>query len=230
MEEDKRSCGRIFLDGLYYKNPVLSLFLGLTLAVLCTTTLESALFISVIVLIDLVIVETFLSAVRKWMGKLSSYLLALNLSAHICTALAFLIAWLFPYAIIESVAPYESILINALVPFIATSSVILCKGREANHLRVGQALCDSLGSGIGFMWALLLIALIREILGTGELCFTISMTEQIYVHLFDTGFDLMVQPVGGLFLTGFISGIHLGFVRRHDKKLERERNLAQIGE
>ena len=228
--EEKRSLGRIFLDGIYLDNPVLSLFLGLTLAVLCTTTLEQGLFIAAIVLVDLVIVETVLAALRRWLGKYSSYVLALLMSACISVALAFVVAWLCPYVIIESIAPYDNVLINSLVPFIASSSLILCKGKDANGLTAGQAFFDSLGSGIGFLLAMALIGVVREILGTGEITFTFSMTSRFVIHITDRTFPIFLEPFGGLFMTGFFSGIHLGIVRRIKNRSAGKKALAEKGE
>ncbi len=181
-----------------------------------------------IVLVDLVIVETVLAALRRCLGKYSSYVLALILSACISTALAFVVAYLCPYVIIESIAPFDNILINSLVPFISTSSIILCKGKEANHLKVGQALCDSLGSGIGFLLALCIIGLVREILGTGELTFTFSMDSRFVIDFTDTYyFPILLEPFGGLMITGIFSGIHLAIVKRHNNRVARKQAMAE---
>lgn len=209
----KRNIFLTFLDGIYLKNPVLSLFLGLTLAVICTTSFQTALYVSAIVLVDMVIVELFVSIFHKQLGKALSYVLAAILSASIaCIAFMVLSAY-YPLVIIEGVGEYGNVIIASFIPFVATTSAVLVKGENASELDAGHAIADSLGSGIGFALALSIIGIIREILGTGELVFTYNEYIQFYVHIMDFTLPFVLQPIGGLLFAGLVCGFHASICR-----------------
>lgn len=199
---------KIFIDGLYVKNPVLSLFLGLTLAVLATTCLSNAVVISLIVLVSLVITEFVISLLRNKIDHFVSCLIAILICAFTSTLVSFLLAAFYPSIGLETYSDYSNTLVTGVVPFAAVSSIYLFKGKEALTLKPGEALADSIGSGLGFLFALCLIAFFREILATGELAFSFPDGTQGYVHLFDFTIPFLAQPFGGLLFTGLFSGFH----------------------
>lgn len=199
---------KIFIDGLYVKNPVLSLFLGLTIAVLGTTCLSNAIAVSVIVLVTLVITEVATSLLRNKVDYFISCIIAVLISAMMSTLATFLLAAFYPSIGLESYSDYSNTLVTGVIPFVAVSSIYLCKGKEALELKPNEALADSFGSGLGFLFALCIIAFFREILATGELSFSFPDGTQLYVHLFDFTMPIFAQPFGGLLFTGLVSGFH----------------------
>lgn len=214
----KRNVFLTFLDGIYLKNPVFSLFLGLTLAVLCTTTLQNAAFISAIVLVDMLIVEIFISLFHKRLGKLAGYVIAALLSAAVSVISSMVLAAYYPIVVLPGFTTVTTVLINSLIPFVTTTSAVLIKGEEATERNVLHAFADALGSGIGFALALGLIALFREFIGTAQLQFVYQdfsapegmavVTLTYSIKEWTWTLPAILNPFGGFLLTGFFSGIH----------------------
>ena len=213
----KRNVFLTFLDGIYLKNPVFSLFLGLTLAVLCTTSLQVSLYISAIVLVDMLVVEIFVSLFHKHLGKLAGYVCAALLSAAISVLGTLLLAAYYPVTIIDGLTPFSSAVIASFIPFVTTTSAVLIKGQEATERSLPQAIADALGSGIGFAFALALISVFREFIGTAQLQFVIgglgegNTTVSLVVCKIKNWtwtMPAILNPFGGFLITGFFAGIH----------------------
>lgn len=211
----------IFIEGLYMKNPVLGLFLGLSVAVLATTTLFNAVVVSLLVLVILIVGEFVVSLFRKHLNSFFASLIFVFIAASISTIASFLLGAYYPSIGLESYADFSNTLVTGLVPFIASSSIYVFNAKEALEYNPGQAFVDSFASGLGFLFALALIAFFREILATGELCFTLPSGVQSYVHLFDFTLPILGQPFGGLLFTGLFSGLHGCIVNRIKKAQQK---------
>ncbi len=64
--------------------------------------------------------------------------------------------------------------------------------------KVGAALLDAIGMGLGFTIALVMIGVVREVLGNGSL---------FDIPIFGTSFEpwiIMILPPGGFFTLGFL--------------------------
>ena len=131
----KRNVLLTFFDGIYLKNPVFSLFLGLTLAVICTTSFQSSLYIAGIVLVDMLVVELFIAIFRKHLGKLSSYVIAALLSATISVLATMLLESWYAFIVIEGLSVWTNCIIASFIPFIATTSAVgyRIRHRLGNH-------------------------------------------------------------------------------------------------
>lgn len=219
----KRNVFLTFLDGIYLKNPVFSLFLGLTLAVLCTTSFQTALYVSAIVFADMLVVEFVVSLFHKGLGKVSAYVVSALLSAAVAVVCNMVLAAYYPLVIIEGLSPYTNAIIASFIPFVATTSAVLCKGQEAFERSVPQAIADALGSGIGFALALCLIAFFREFIGTAKIQFTISedSMKAIKITNWDWTLPAILTPFGGFLLTGFFSGIHASICKTFEGRKEK---------
>lgn len=217
----KRNLFLTFLDGIYLKNPILSLFLGLTLAVLVTTNVQASVYLGAIVLVVLVVVELFCSLFRKFLGKILSYVLAAILSASLSCIAVMLLSAYYPIVAIEGVGGFANVLIVSLIPFVSTTSAVLVKGEKATELGFGHALFDALGSGIGFILALALIAFFRELLGTGELVWTLDAERQLFVHVMDFTLPFILNPFGGFVMTGLVAGFHASICRAFEGRKKK---------
>ncbi|MFA6624835.1 MAG: Rnf-Nqr domain containing protein [Bacilli bacterium] len=207
MKNTKKSFGQSFLTGLFFKNPAFSLYLGLAVAVLGTTMLENAFVIGILVLVNLVICNVLVSLLRKNLSKAEALVLTAILSAGLVTFEMILLKAFFP-AIADSEALYKNTLVITFIPFLATSSLVLAKSEQALSNDPLTSLADSLGSGIGYLLALLLIALFREVLATGEISFTTGENVQLVIHLFDIKMSAFGKAFGGFFFLGIFAGLH----------------------
>jgi Na+-translocating ferredoxin:NAD+ oxidoreductase subunit E len=216
----KTSFGTAFLNGLFFENPVLSLFLGLSVAVLATGTFENALVMSLLIFIDLLVTVCLVSAFRNLLSKTGAFLMAALLSAGIASIASYVLYAFFPSIMVAGYFPYANTLILAFAPFVATSSLVFTKAADALNRRFLESFADALGSGLGYLLALCLVGLLREITGTGELTFTVEGVGQYYVTIFHGGVSLLGGLFGGYLYLGLIAGLHgtiVAALNRHKK-------------
>ena len=216
-----KKLGRIFVEGLYLKNPVFGLFIGLTLVVLGTTTLFNAVVIGVITSISLIITETIVSLFRKHLDYFVSCLVAALIAAMVTTICSFLLSAFYPTIGLEGYSEFTNTLLTSFLPFASCSFIYLFKAKQALQLKVDEAIVDSIASSLGFILALALIAVVREILATGEIVFTFTNNVQGYVHLWDFTLPIFGEPFGGLLFTGLFSGLHQCIVNRYEETRHR---------
>ena len=194
--EKKKSALNIFLDGLLYKNPILSLFLGIAVAVLVSSQLEVALLAGAVVLVDLLITSCVVGALRKHLDKITAALVALFISAGIAASFVM---------VFTKFAANASILLAA-VPFVATTSIVIEKSEEHLSRSVKETLIDSLGSGLGFIIAIAIVAVICEFFGTGGINFNVFSGAD-KVTILSKPISYLAKPFGGLLVTGVVCGI-----------------------
>ena len=206
--ENKKSFLKSFLDGLYFKNPLLSLFLGLTLAVLATNRLQTSLMIGLIVIITMFITLSVISLLRKHLDKVTATIAAAIISAGLASIFAMLIDSLLPGLMNAEESKYKLVLFT-VIPFVSTTSLVLAKSEECLSRSYSETVADVLGSGLGYVLALALIAVIREILSTGAITFVDNAGKLYGPILFKSGYiKMFADPFGGLLFVGLFAGIH----------------------
>ena len=217
MEQTKKGFLSSFLDGLYFNNPVLTLFLGLTLAVLATTRFQTALMVGVLTLFILFFTVLIVSLCHSFLNKVGATILSAILSACFATVTMLLLVAYAPKLI--DTENEKAIALLTLVPFISTTSLVLIKGQESLEHPLSDNLGDALGSGIGFLLALVLIAFVRELLATGAITFTaIDGTSSTWTAWSGWTLGILSQPFGGFFLVAIFSGIHLAILEAKKQK------------
>ena len=203
-----KKLGRIFADGFHFKNPGLGLFIGLTLSVLATTSLFNAVVIGIITAIALIISENFVSIFRKHLDFFVTSLIVGLLAAATSTVASLLLAAYYPSIGLEGYSEFSNNLLTTFIPFTSCTFIYLCKAKHALNMKPVEALVDSVSSGLGFIVALALIGVIREIISTGEIVFTFSNNVQGFIHLWDFKLPIFGQPFGGLLVTALLAGLH----------------------
>lgn len=213
-----------FVNSLFFKNPVLSLFMGLTLVVIATTRVEIALIISLIVLVDLLLSNIIISLLRKYLGKISSYILDTIISATVAVIFSILIDRLIPGFLNAEESKYSLVLFG-VIPFISTNSIAIAKCEDDLERGFVETLGDAIGSAISFLVVTVVIALIREILISGSITWTLIDGKIAKWTLWDSkvfSISIMSNPFGGILLVGMFSGIHLYYVNKVKSKQKLE--------
>ena len=81
---------------------------------------------------------------------------------------------------------------------------------------------DAIGTGIGYMIALLIVSAIREILGTGAIAFGVyfPIGTEVHLHLFpqEYAFSIFVQSAGGFLALGIVLAVMAFFKNRKEAK------------
>ena len=173
MEEDtrkeaygvKQSRGAVFwkelVKGLVISNPVFILTLGLCPVLAVTNSIDNALGMGAGVIFVLLCSNIIISAIRKVIPALVRIPVFIVIIATFVTILSLVFEAYLP-PLHESLGIYLSLIV--------VNCIILGRAEVfASKNNVLFSIADAIGIGLGFTIALLMIALFREILGTGSL-------------------------------------------------------------
>lgn len=190
--------------GFFKNNPVLGLSLGLTTALAVTTSLTSAVGMGIIMMLLLYVTSILCGIVKK--GVSEAFALPVNL---IIIASLVKLAELLAMAY----APTISKGVGIFLPLLVSSSLLLFGAGtfDKEEDRVGNQLGISVKAGLSYFFAIVLVALIREILGTGGISFVdpFSGTQLFSYTLIPTDYvlNLFVQPAGALLVVGVVAAV-----------------------
>ncbi len=150
-----------FIQGILPENPVYRQFLGLCPTLAVTGGLKPALTMAVAVGFVLLCANVVTSLIRNLLKPhLRIVVFTLTIATFVTIVDRFLAAYL--YQMSKALGPY--------IPLIIVNCIIICRCEVcASRQSVPAAAADAIGQSIGFGLALIGIATIREILGTGML-------------------------------------------------------------
>lgn len=180
-----------FLKGIFKENPTFVLVLGL-----CPTLAVS---VSVINGIGMGIAATFvllgsniiISLLRNFIPD------RIRIPCFIVVIATFVT---ITELVMKAYSPALNRALGIYVPLIVVNCIVLGRAEAyAQKQTVANSLFDGLGMGVGFIWALILISGIRELLGSGKLLgYTL-------VKGFQPAF-VLVMPSGALLVIGLLLG------------------------
>ncbi len=201
-----------FVRGVWRENPVLVQMLGLCPALAVTNTVVNSFAMGVATFFVLtgssLLVSTFKNFIPNQV-RISTYIVIIATFVTVTDMT------------LEAVVPNIHKELGAFIALIVVNCMIL--GRQeafASKRPVGRALLDAVGTGIGFMIALLILGTVREILGSGTV---------LGISLFGPNFEpwvVFVLPPGGFLTIGFVL---LGLNSYQRRKEQRARALSGGG-
>ena len=149
------------MRGVIRENPVFVTLLGLCPALAITTHVVNAVGLGTAVLVVLVASNLTVSLIRAVIPSRIQYPVFLAVIAvHVTVVDLSMQAYL----------PALSARLGIFVPLIVVNCAVLARADVfARHAPPARAILDGLGVGIGFILALALIAVVREVLGTGTI-------------------------------------------------------------
>ena len=176
--------------GIWRENPVLIQVLGLCPTLAVTNTVANSIAMGVATMIVLLGSSVFVAALRKFIPgevRITSYILII---ATFVSIVDYGLAAMFPDL---------SRALGAFIALIVVNCIILGR-QEAFSAKntVWRSALDAVGTGIGFMIALLMMGAIRELLGSGSL---------LGFDVMGPSFEpwvIMVLPPGGFFTLGWV--------------------------
>jgi len=176
------------IRGIWKENPVLVQLLGLCPALAVTNTVANSLAMGFATFFVLLGSSILVSTFKRWIPK------EVRISAYILIIATFVtIADL----VLAAVVPDIHKALGAFIALIVVNCMIL--GRQeafAAKNTVGRAVLDAVGTGIGFLIALLMMGGVREVLGNGTF---------LDYPVMGQGFEpwvIMILPPGGFFSLG----------------------------
>lgn len=213
MARTPESAYQEMLKGIWRDNPVFVQVLGMCPMLAVTNSAINALAMGLATFFVLVGSSLLVSMMRKWIPKqvrITSYIIII---ATFVTIIDYTLLALFPKIHKE---------LGAFIPLITANCLIL--GRQeafASRNSIRFAVMDAVGMAGGFLFALLALGGVREILGEGAL---------FGVSLFGPNFEpwiIMILPPGGFLTLGLIL---LFFNWVTEKRREAQMRLLQTAE
>jgi len=174
-----------FIKGLWRENPVFVQVLGMCPVLAVTNTARNALAMGLATLFVLVMSNTVVSSLRRFIPKqvrIATYILII---ATFVTVVDYLI---------QAISLDLHKALGAFIALIVVNCLILGRAEAfASKNTVGRSILDGLGMGLGFTFGLLCLGGVREILGTGSF---------FGIELFHANYQdwvVMILPSGGFF-------------------------------
>jgi electron transport complex protein RnfE len=178
------------IRGIWKENPVLVQLLGLCPALAVTNTVPNAIAMGLATFFVLTGSSLLVSLVKNWIPS------EVRISAYILIIATFVtIADL----VLAAVVPLIHKELGAFIALIVVNCMIL--GRQeafASKKPVGRSLLDAVGTGTGFMIAMLMMGTFREVLGSGSIMGVSVLGENFEPWI------VMILPPGGFLTLGFI--------------------------
>jgi len=206
LAHTKKSNSQLFFDGLLSENPIFRLALSMCPAVGISTSVMNGILLGVAVLFVQVFSSCTISAIKNYIHpriRIPTYTLTI---ATWVTVIDLVLAAYVPAAYKEM-----GIFVKLIVAF-AIITMRLEMFAAKNPLI--PSFWDAVGMGLGFLFGMVTLGAVREILGSGTLL----------------GFDLVgakpllffILPAAGFFVVGFMMAIYnymdLVFKRMKEKK------------
>ena len=218
-----------FLNGIVKENPLFVSVLGTCPALAVTKNLESAFGMGLLFLFVLTCSNVIISLIRKLIPEEARTPCEIVVIAAFVTITKMLTEAFLP-ELYSSLGVFLSLLV--------VNCIVLGRAEAfAKDNTVFDSFLDGLGNGIGYTWAICLIAIIREILGTGQITFGKIFTFIPLVHVpilkgngFDYSMSFFSNPAGGFVVLGLILAVIASINQRkakHEKiKLQAEMKKA----
>ncbi len=184
------SVAKTFIEGVYHKNPVFRLMLGLVPAVGATTVAWNSLYLGLMTGAILLVAAVVVTIVRPFVPKAVHTILQIAVLTVLVTAV-------HRWAV--GVNPEMVIQLGIYIPLIVVNGVILQRLSLVQSLP--EAVVGALGQGIGFTAALVIIGIIREFLAYGRV-FDVVLLEAQY-----SPFALANTIPGSLLIVGLLMAL-----------------------
>ena len=152
---------RTFLQPLVETNPIMLQVLGLCSALAVTSSLLPALVMGAAVIAVLTLANVAVSALRFVMPRSIRLIIEVTVIASLVIVVD---------EVLKAFMPNVSAILSVFVGLIITNCIVLARVESfAMHNGVGASLLDGLGNGLGYAWILIVVATLRELLGSGTL-------------------------------------------------------------
>lgn len=198
---------KTILNGIKKENPTFCLLLGLCSALAVTTKVENAYMMGFCVLIVLIFSNFVISILKKIVPENVQIPVYIVIIATFVTIIEMLLKSYIP-DLYNALGIYLSlVVVNCIVLGRALS--------VASKESVGKSVLDAIGVGLGFLFSLVLIATVREVLGTNTITLMDNLSDitgykAVYQVLPNNNLfpiKLFVEPAGAFLTLGLLMGM-----------------------
>ena len=200
------------IRGIWRENPVLIQLLGLCPALAVTNTVKNSLAMGLATFFVLCGSSLLVSLFKRFIPhevRISTYILIIATFVTVADMT------------LEAVVPDTHKALGAFIALIVVNCMIL--GRQeafASKRPVGRALLDAVGTGLGFIVALVMLGALREVVGFGTF---------LGISLFGDSYErwvVMILPPGGFLALGVLLLI-FSWVKRRQQELATVREWPE---
>ena len=201
---------------IIHENPIFVLLLGLCSALAVTTKVENAILMGCCFIIVMFLSSTIISIFKRWIPNNVQIPVYILIIATIVTILEILLSHF---------APAIDKVLGIYLPLIVENCIVLGKCMSvASKSSVIDSMKDALLTGFGYLFALLMIALIRETLGSG----TITLMDAssvithkkliivLYKNLNLLPLSILVEPSGAFLVIAFLIALFQKKGEKHE--------------
>lgn len=201
---------------IIHENPIFVLLLGLCSALAVTTKVENAILMGCCFIIVMFLSSTIISIFKRWIPNNVQIPVYILIIATIVTILEILLSYF---------APAIDKVLGIYLPLIVVNCIVLGKCMSvASKSSVIDSMKDALLTGFGYLFALLMIALIRETLGSG----TITLMDAssvithkkliivLYKNLNLLPLSILVEPSGAFLVIAFLIALFQKKGEKHE--------------
>jgi electron transport complex protein RnfE len=189
-----------FLEGLWKQNPVFVHLLGMCPVLAVSNSVMNSLSMGLATTFVLVNSNIVVSLVRRWVPNQVRIATFIMIIATFVTVAEY---------ILQAISLEIHQALGAYVPLIVVNCIILGRAEAfASKNPLLPSIMSGLGTGLGFIFAIVLMGAVREVLGSGSL---------LGLPLFGENFEpwvVMILPSGGFFVLG---GLLLFFNRLNER-------------
>lgn len=166
---------KIFTSGIIENNAIFALFLGMCPVLATTSSFSSAFGMGLAVIAVIIMTNVLISLVRNYVPNEIRIPVYIVIIATVVTIVEMLM-YAFMFDLAQTLGVYLSIIV--------VNCVILGRAEAfASKNTVFHSFLDGLGTGIGFLLGVSLVALVREIFGTGGFGFANPFTGLTLFHI-----------------------------------------------
>ena len=192
----------IFTNGLIRENPLLVIMIGLCSSLAVTTSLANGFAMGLAMTFVLLMSEIIISLFRKLIPDSIRIPIFIIVIASFTTIVDLLM---------KAYLPALSASMGVFIPLIVVNCIIMGRVESfASKRTVGESILDALGMGLGYLWVLCGISLVRELLGSGTIL-GLSIIPESYTMAFFS------RAPGGFFVFGMFIAVTQA-IRKGDKK------------
>jgi electron transport complex protein RnfE len=171
-----KNYGSIFTNGIVKENPLLVLMIGLCSSLAVTTRFENGLGMGLALTVVLVLSEVIISLFRKLIPSSIRIPIFIIVIATFVTIVDLLM---------QAFTPALSKAMGVFIPLIVVNCIIMGRVESFSSKRtIPEAFFDGLGMGIGYLWVLVGISIVREFLGGGTFLGMAVLPEAYTIGIF----------------------------------------------
>lgn len=201
---------------IIHENPIFVLLLGLCSALAVTTKVENAILMGCCFIIVMFLSSTIISIFKRWIPNNVQIPVYILIIATIVTILEILLSHF---------APAIDKVLGIYLPLIVVNCIVLGKCMSvASKSSVIDSMKDALLTGFGYLFALLMIALIRETLGSGTITLMDASSVithkkliiELYKNLNLLPLSILVEPSGAFLVIAFLIALFQKKGEKHE--------------